>query len=81
MSGGAPVKAGAAEMRNFDPYRWLRVYRLPKVGCGVRPAGGFLGGVGEPAIAGGAPAVLNAIFAATGKGMRGLPLKHHSLKA
>ena len=46
----------------------------------IVPSGGFWGGVGEPTIAVAAPAVLNAIFAATGQRIRDLPVKNHSLK-
>jgi isoquinoline 1-oxidoreductase beta subunit len=49
---------------------------MPKVEVIVMPSGGFWGGIGEPTIAVAAPAVLNAIFAATGKRIREIPLKN-----
>jgi isoquinoline 1-oxidoreductase beta subunit len=53
---------------------------MPKVETIILQSGGFWGGVGEPTIAVAAPAVLNAIFAATGKRVRHLPLKHADLR-
>jgi isoquinoline 1-oxidoreductase beta subunit len=75
------VKDGAIEQKNFDTYPSLLMAQMPKVETIIMGSGGFWGGVGEPTIAVAAPAVLNAVFAATGKRIRDLPLKHHSLKA
>ena len=74
------VKDGRIEQTNFHNYPSLLMADMPKVETLILTSGGFWGGVGEPTIAVAAPAVLNAIFAATGKRIRDLPLKHHSLK-
>jgi isoquinoline 1-oxidoreductase subunit beta len=74
------VKGGRMEQENFSSYNTIRMADMPAVESIVMPSGGFWGGVGEPTIAVAAPAVLNAIFAATGKRIRDLPLKNHSLK-
>jgi isoquinoline 1-oxidoreductase subunit beta len=74
------VKDGKMEQENFSTYDTIRMNNMPAVESIVMPSGGFWGGVGEPTIAVAAPAVLNAIFAATGKRIRSLPLKNHDLK-
>ncbi|TCH97733.1 xanthine dehydrogenase family protein molybdopterin-binding subunit [Roseococcus sp. SYP-B2431] len=80
LYGECTVKDGRIEQTNFDSYQVLRMDEMPKVETIVLPTGGFWGGVGEPTIAVAAPAVLNAIFAATGKRVRDLPLKNTSLR-
>ena len=80
LYGECTVKDGKMEQDNFGSYNVVRMNEMPAVETVVMPSGGFWGGVGEPTIAVAAPAVLNAIFAATGKRIRHLPLKNHSLK-
>jgi isoquinoline 1-oxidoreductase beta subunit len=75
------IEKGRVVEGNFDTYEVMRIDDMPKVETVIVPSGGFWGGVGEPTIAVAAPAVLNAIFAATGKRIRSLPLKHHDLRS
>ncbi len=80
LYGECTVTNGKIDQENFDTYPSLRMAQMPKVETIVMPSGGFWGGVGEPTIAVAAPAVLNAIFAATGKRLREVPLKHSDLQ-
>jgi isoquinoline 1-oxidoreductase subunit beta len=78
--GECTVKAGRIEQENFDTYPSMRIAEMPKVESIIMPSGGWWGGVGEPTICVAAPAVLNAIFAATGKRIRTVPLTHAKIR-
>ena len=80
LYGECTVKDGRMEQENFNSYQVVKMPEMPKVETIIMPSGGFWGGVGEPTIAVAAPAVLNAIFAATGKRIRDLPMKNAELK-
>jgi isoquinoline 1-oxidoreductase beta subunit len=80
LYGEISIKDGRAEQSNFDDYEMLRMAQMPKVETVIVPSGGFWGGVGEPPVAPVAPALCNAIFAATGNRIRSLPLKNHNLR-
>src|SRR5439155_23126059 len=75
LYGECPVENGRMTSLNFDRYQILRLAEMPKVETVIVPSGDFWGGVGEPTISVVTPAVLNAVFAATGKPVRSLPLK------
>jgi len=78
--GECTVKDGRIEQTNFHDYNVMRIAEMPQVESIIMPSGDSWGGVGEPTICVAAPAVLNAIFAATGKRIRTFPLKHHNLR-
>jgi isoquinoline 1-oxidoreductase beta subunit len=77
--GECTVEKGRIKETNFDKYRVLQIAGMPKVETVIVPTNDFWGGVGEPTICVVAPSVLNAIYAATGKPNRDLPLKNHGL--
>ena len=80
LYGKITVKNGALEQGNFDTYRMVRLAQAPKIDVHFALSGGTKwGGVGEPGTAPIAPAVCNAIFAATGKRIRSLPIMDHDL--
>ena len=80
LYGECTVKNGRMEQENFNSYQVVTMANMPRVETIIMPSGGFWGGVGEPTIAVAAPAVLNAIFAATGKRIRDMPMKNTDLK-
>jgi isoquinoline 1-oxidoreductase subunit beta len=80
LYGKITIKDGAAVQGNFDTYRMVRLAEAPKIDVHLMPSGGKIwGGAGEPATPPIAAAVANAIFAATGKRLRSLPISDHDL--
>ncbi len=79
LYGECKVEKGRMVDLNFDSYELMRLAEMPKVETVIVPTHDFWGGVGEPTICVVAPAVLNAIHAATGKPVRSLPLKNIKL--
>jgi isoquinoline 1-oxidoreductase beta subunit len=74
------VKNGRIEQKNFDTFGSIRLAQMPKVETIILEGGGKdWGGIGEPTICVAAPAVLNAIYRATGKRMRNVPLKNSGM--
>jgi isoquinoline 1-oxidoreductase beta subunit len=75
------VKNGRIEQTNFHEYNSMRIAQMPKVETIIIPGGGEVwGGVGEPTICVAAPAVMNALYKATGKRIRSVPLKNHGIE-
>ena len=75
LYGAITLKEGRVEQSNFHEYRPLRINEMPKVEVHIVASSEKPTGVGEPGVPLIAPAVANAIFSATGKRLRNLPLK------
>ena len=74
LYGEITIAQGRVKQGNFDDYPMLRLREMPRVAVYIVPSSEKQGGIGEPAVGPIAPAVCNAIFAATGKRIRKLPI-------
>ena len=74
LYGEIAIEGGRVKQSNFHDYQMLRLAEMPKVEVYIVPSTDAQGGVGEPGTPPIAPAVANAIFAATGKRIRKLPI-------
>jgi len=74
LYGAITIRNGAVEQSNFNDYRLLRINEMPLVEVHIVQSAEAPSGVGEPGVAPVAPAVANALAAATGKRLRKLPL-------
>ena len=75
LYGEITIKDGKVLQKNFTDHKVLRMNEMPKVEVYIVPSTADHGGVGEPGTPPIAPAVVNAIFAVTGKRIRSLPIK------
>jgi isoquinoline 1-oxidoreductase subunit beta len=75
------IAAGAVVQSNFHDFPLLRIDEMPRIEVHIVPSAEPPGGVGEPGTPPIAPAVANAIFAATGKRLRKLPILADDLRA
>jgi isoquinoline 1-oxidoreductase beta subunit len=74
LYGEITLKQGRVEQANFDTYPMLHVAQMPKISLSIIQGAEEPGGIGEPGTPPIAPAVANAVFAATGKRLRSLPI-------
>ncbi len=81
LYGEITLKDGRVEQSNFDSYQVLRINEAPAIEVYRVENSEAPGGMGEPATSGIAPAVVNAVFAATGKRLRKLPIDASQLKS
>jgi len=73
------IRHGAVAQSNFHDYEMLRMNESPEIETYIINSGEKIGGAGEPGTPAIAPALVNAIYNATGKRIRELPVKMHDL--
>jgi isoquinoline 1-oxidoreductase beta subunit len=74
MFGEITLDKGRVQQSNFHDYRMLRINETPPIEVHIVQSGEAPGGIGETGTVAGPPALVNAIFAATGKRLRSLPI-------
>ena len=79
LYGKITAKDGAIEQSNYSDYMMTRIHEAPEIHVEIVESNEKPTGVGEPAVPLIAPAIINAIFKATGKRYRSLPLSDHGL--
>lgn len=84
LTGEVIFEKGRAQQTNFHNYPFMRMNEVPKIEVHLRPSlgkyGPVWGGIGETGVPPLAPALCNAIYSATGKRIRALPVKNHDLR-
>ena len=80
LHGSITLKNGRVEQGNYDTYPVLRMNEMPTIEVHIAPSTEKPGGVGEPGVPPTAPAVTNALFAATGVRLRSLPITKDALR-
>ncbi len=80
LKGEITIADGRVQQGNFDDYPLLTFDEMPQVEVHILPSTATQGGIGEPGLPPVAPAVCNAIFAATGKRIRRLPIRPEDLR-
>jgi isoquinoline 1-oxidoreductase beta subunit len=81
LHGEITVERGRVQQSNFNNYRMMRINETPQIEVHVMESHAAPGGVGEPGTAAVAPALANALFAATGVRLRHLPIDRNALAA
>jgi isoquinoline 1-oxidoreductase beta subunit len=81
LYGEITIAKGRVQQSNFNDYRMLRIDQMPKIEVHVVKSGEAPGGIGEAGVVAGAPALRNAIYAATGVALRRLPIDRSLIAA